>query len=105
MQNQEFQQAAKGGAASQQVDFGAVRPKKTNLQHMCKGSLPLDRAGIVALPKLPPRQLVVDYLDHHHVSEDFLKEHFSGMFQTFMSGAVSKKYDGLDKIVEKRFLK
>jgi hypothetical protein len=47
---------------------------------MCRGSLPLDRAGTHALPKLPERELVSQYLGHNQIGEEYLKEHFSVMF-------------------------
>ena len=71
---------------------------------MCKSALPLDRAGTLALPKLPERELVSQYMGHHHVSEEILSEHFSAMFQQFLSGLASKDYSKLEKIAERRFL-
>lgn len=63
--NQEFQQTASKAVLNeyQQVP-GQPRPKKTQIAHMAKGALPLDRQGIVALPKLPTRQFVSEYLGH-----------------------------------------
>jgi hypothetical protein len=40
------------------LDLGGQRPKKTQIQHMCRGGLPLDRSGTFALPKLAERTLV-----------------------------------------------
>jgi hypothetical protein len=51
---------------------------------MAKGSMPLDRAGTIALPKLPERDLVSKFLGHHHISESILSEHFSSLFQNFV---------------------
>ena len=71
---------------------------------MCKGALPLDKAGTIALPKLPSRHLVDEYLQHQHISEDILVEHFNTMFQEFVQSMIAKKYDKLEKLVEPRFL-
>ena len=71
---------------------------------MCKSSLPLDRAGTAALPKLPSREMVDEYLTHQHINEEILTEHFSMMFQKFLSNMISKNYEGLEKVVETRFL-
>lgn len=68
------------------------RPKKTSIEYMCKGSFPLDRAGTIALPKLPERQFVEDYLQFKKLDEELLTEHFSGMFTTFLSGLAAKDY-------------
>lgn len=70
---------------------------------MCKGSLPLDRAGTHALPKLPEREMVTQFLGHNQIGEEYLKEHFSVMFQQFLSGLTSKDYSKIEKITEKRF--
>lgn len=100
--NQELQS---GSSTSQQnlTDYQS-RPKKAQVIHMCKSSLPLDRAGTVALPKLPERDLVHQYLEHHHISEELLREHFSSMFQSFLTSLVNKDYKALEKLTEKRFL-
>ena len=83
---------------------GQPRPKKTQIQHMCRGALPLDRSGTVTLPKLPERDLVSQYLGHKHVSEEILSEHFSAMFQQFLTSLASKDYQSLEKLTEQRFL-
>ena len=70
---------------------------------MCRGSLPLDRAGTHALPKLPEREMVTHFLGHNQLGEEYLKEHFSVMFQQFLSGLVNKDYSKIEKITEKRF--
>ena len=70
---------------------------------MCKGSLPLDRAGTFALPKLPERQLITEYLGHYHISEEFLAEHFTAMFQQFLGGLVKCDYASIEKVTEPRF--
>lgn len=72
---------------------------------MCRGALPLDRAGTFALPKLPPRDLVSQYLDHHHITEEILKEHFTVMFQQFLQGVVNQDLKGVEKLTEKRLFK
>ncbi len=52
---------------------------------MCKGAFPLDKAGTITLPQLPPRQYVTNYLEKSQVTDDLLIEHFTQMFQTFLS--------------------
>jgi hypothetical protein len=71
---------------------------------MCKGALPLDRSGTIALPKLPERELVTKFLGYHQIGEDILSEHFSALFQQLLTSFASQNYDGLEKVVEKRFL-
>lgn len=72
---------------------------------MCKGSFPLERQGIVALPKIPQRELVTEFLPTQHISEEILTEHFSAMFQNFLTQLTAKNYNALEKFTEKRFLK
>lgn len=104
--NQEFEVATKKTPAFQQYQqiAGQPRPKKTQQMHMGKGSIPLDRAGIIALPKIQERELVSEYLKSQHISEEHLTEHFTTMFQSFLSNLVSKNYSALEKVTEKRFL-
>lgn len=71
---------------------------------MCKGAFPLDKAGTIALPQLPPRKLVTGYLEHLKITDELLVEHFTQMFQTFVSSLASKDFSKMDKIVEKNFL-
>lgn len=70
---------------------------------MCKGALPLDRAGTIALPKLPERKYVKNYYENKSITEDILVDHFNNMFVNLVDGLVKKDYDSIQKIVEKRF--
>jgi hypothetical protein len=72
---------------------------------MCRGALPLDRAGTFALPKLAERSLVSQYLEHHHISEDLLKEHFTVMLQQFLQGVIKQDLKSVEKLAEPRFFK
>lgn len=72
---------------------------------MCKGALPLDRAGTFALPKIPPRQIVSQYLEHHHISEELLNEHFSVMVQQFVGAVINQDAAALEKLTDRRFFK
>jgi hypothetical protein len=87
-----------------QSDPVSVKLRKTEIRHMCKGALPLDRAGTALLPKLPPRDMVEDYLVAQHVTEDILTDHFSAMFQKFLTHTLARDYDKLSTVVEPRFL-
>jgi hypothetical protein len=44
-------------------------------------------------------------LESQSISQEFLTEHFAGLFQNFMINLTTKNYAGLEKIVESRFLK
>lgn len=72
---------------------------------MCRGALPLDRAGTFSLPKLPQRLLVSEYLEHHHISEDILKEHFTVMFQQFLEGVIKQDLQKVEKLTNSRLFK
>lgn len=58
-----------------------LRPKKTNISYMCKGALPLDRAGTFPLPQLEDRELVAEYLKQKQITKEILTSHLSEMFQ------------------------
>jgi hypothetical protein len=72
---------------------------------MCRGALPLDRAGTFALPKIPTRHIVSKYLEHHHISEELLNEHFSVMLQQFIGAFIKQDDATIEKLTEKRFFK
>lgn len=83
----------------------SVKLRKTEIRHMCRGGLPLDRAGTALLPKLPPRDMVEDYLAAQHVTEEILADHFSAMFTKFLTHTLARDFDKLSNVVEPRFLK
>jgi len=66
-----------------------IRPKKLNIEYMCGGALPLDKAGTVALPPLPERELVRKFLQEKQVSDDILVGHFTEMLNDFFKGLAS----------------
>eukprot|EP00347_Sterkiella_histriomuscorum_P000208 403376769 len=79
-----------------------ARPKKTRIEHMCKGAFPLDKAGTHLLPKLPNRQLCDNLLSKKNLTEELLRDHFSGMFLNFVEQLANKNYEAVQKMTEKR---
>ena len=72
-----------------------VRPKKTQVEYMFNGALPLDRAGTIALPKLAQRDLVQKFMDRKSIEQDVLLDHLQGLFQDFL---VNASKGDMDKI-------
>ena len=72
---------------------------------MCKGALPLDRQGTHALPILPVRPIVEQYLEQKNIDNDILIDHFGNMFTSTIESIAKKEYDNLEKLLEKRFYK
>jgi hypothetical protein len=68
------------------------RPKKTHIEYMCNGGIPLDSSGTHLLPKLPNKELCDKFLAEKKLSEDLLREHFSDMFIKFLENLAKKDY-------------
>ncbi|CDW78630.1 UNKNOWN [Stylonychia lemnae] len=79
------------------------RPKKTQIQFMCKGAFPLDRQGTHMLPKLPTRSVIEDYLASKKVDEDILIDHFGNMFTSTLDNIAKRDYGKLEKLLESKF--
>jgi len=80
------------------------RSRKSSIQYMCKGALPLDKEGTVLLPRLPDRSLVSEFLKSKKITDELLSEYLSGVFSNFMEAVASKDYQSLETLLEKRFL-
>lgn len=80
----------------------AKRPKKLEIEHMCEGALPLDRAGTHLLPKLPSKPLCDSFLEEKKVTEEVLRDHLQGMFIKLLESLSSKDYAAVEKLTEKR---
>lgn len=73
------------------------------MQYMCRGALPFDRAGTLALPAMPDRVLVEHYLNSKNIPSDLLTEFFSGQVSKFLESIAQRDYAALESITEKRF--
>ena len=65
--------------------------------------MPLDTAGTIELPKIPPRMLADKFLADKQIEESILQEHFLRMLHKFIAGVVDQDQEAIEKVAEARF--
>ena len=80
------------------------RSRRTTIEYFCEDKVPLDTAGTMKLPQIPPRHIVKRYEEEKSIDEDTLKEHlFNNVLQKFMEAVGKQDADAIAQVAEKKF--